>query len=586
MVLLLVWLALSLSHVCMAQVTNSWGVSFVDAGIPARRAVPAMVTSTNHSLYMTFGLLPGLAPAGDVWLFDTTSQRWEQEVNVPPNLNRFGHTTAAVSDSEAVVFGGLGSNDPTCTSCDSTSSCCFFLGDSWSLALGGPFNMSIIQTHHDSPEKLVRAFHTTVGINGCAVTFGGWGPSGVLNDVWVLKPGAKKWNLLTPTGGPPSPRRGHWAAKLSDGIMLMGGGCETTPVQDELGSCNDPLLEDVWMLTLASSCDSATWQSVKLTTPSKALFFGSPVHSAESRILIYSGSSRQLLSSSDIHQIDCDAKKVECSWSLSTPQALSPKPQARYGSAATWVPGVNSMLIFGGAEGFFQRVQDFPNVWGYDPEIHVWFQIKYLNAPLPRLSTSACLMHPNIYIFGGTRFSLEPLADTWSYNIGSGLWDPFQKQKGQPSPRRGASLTPLRDTCVLFGGLTGTTAIADSFFNDVYVMYPDQRTWTKVNFAVSAFDLPPPRNDHVAEPAGNQSIVIFGGVGSGSSQQGFDVLSDTYLLTCTKLHPQESVSCAWKFITPPTKPPPRGGAASSVLGSRLVVYGGFDSSFDPLGDLW
>jgi hypothetical protein len=52
--------------------------------------------------------------------------------------------------------------------------------------------------------------------------FGGFGPEGALNDLWVYQ--EEKWRRLDPSGDAPSPRSGHSMVACDEGKFLLCGG--------------------------------------------------------------------------------------------------------------------------------------------------------------------------------------------------------------------------------------------------------------------------------------------------------------------------------------------------------------------------
>jgi len=121
--------------------------------------------------------------------------------------------------------------------------------------------------------------------------------------------------------------------------------------------------------------------------------------------------------------------------------------------------------------------------------------------PEPRFSATMAPLGDKVVLFGGMSANSTYLGDTWTFD--GSTWT--QLDVTGPSARASSVMAPLGDTLVLFGGSDGSTDGAD----DTWTF--DGTSWTKL--AVSG---PPGRSSAMLTPSGGV-LVLFGGVESPSS---------------------------------------------------------------------
>lgn len=170
------------------------------------------------------------------------------------------------------------------------------------------------------------------------VMFGGensrlpWGDH--YNDVWVLygEPGNERWQLLSPTGTPPSPRARFGAIYDSSAqrMVIFGG------IRDFTYFFND-----VSVLNLESGNES--WEEIDITgvSPSPRAGASAIYDGSLQRMLIFGGVSyEQCLN--DVWSLDL----VNFEWDSLTPSGTPPAP--RKGVVAIYDPSESRMIMFGG----------------------------------------------------------------------------------------------------------------------------------------------------------------------------------------------------------------------------------------------
>jgi hypothetical protein len=212
-----------------------------------------------------------------------------------------------------------------------------------------------------------------------------------------------------------------------------------------------------------------------------------------------------------------------------------------------------------------------------------------------------------VVLFGGESLDGLDLDDTWKWN---GLT--WTKVTGTgPPARRGAMLVhdSARDKDVLFGGFSGTTTLADTWEFD-------GTTWKKLDI----FEPPPLAHVAAAYDPVRHRIVMFGGDidDRGTTLNQTWEFAETYWRTFSPIVKPEGRHSASMAYQPATSsvlmfggitdssgasaelwswdgtdwlfvgkmgPDARAGAAFGAIGTRLVLFGGFNplTSFD---DTW
>jgi hypothetical protein len=212
------------------------------------------------------------------------------------------------------------------------------------------------------------------------------------------------------------------------------------------------------------------------------------------------------------------------------------------------------LLYSGDGEGFYD------DTWEFDGTS--WTQLTVPDpasvidgGSLGRSLHAMAQLGNKVVLYGGqANPSQADLGDTWT-------WDGIawtQLNVSGPPARYGHSMATLGDKIVMYGGCNG------SFETDTWVF--DGTAWTQV-----AMTGPNPGGRCAAAmtTVGN-SVVIFGGVGSGS-------LTDpgTWLFDGT----------SWTQSSA-TGPGPRAYFAMATLGSKAVMFGGEQDANHYLADTW
>lgn len=188
--------------------------------------------------------------------------------------------------------------------------------------------------------------------------------------------------------------------------------------------------------------------------------------------------------------------------------------------------------------------------------------------PSTRYGQAVGLLGDTFYVFGGgttgdKNNTTTYLGDMFSLNLSVVPleWKGIQQEGSLPSPREGASLNPVGDTCYLHGGVDNedTTTCAEGLF----MFTPASSTWERLNATGSL-----PSAQSSATVVYNKMLVTFGGIINGIAQN------------C--LHSLDVGSLEWTMIEASGCPPPaRCDHSLCVIGGKILLTAGSGSD-----DLW
>ncbi len=169
-------------------------------------------------------------------------------------------------------------------------------------------------------------------------------------------------------------------------------------------------------------------------------------------------------------------------------------------------------------------------------------------------------------LFGGIT-GMEAAADTWTFDLTTNTWTNVTPATG-PSPRWSSAMAydSRWDRVVLFGGFSGVLV------NDTWTYDLSTNTWVDMNPAVS----PPARGwTGMVYDALSDRIVLFGGA------TGAGVANDTWIY--------DLAANTWTRVYPAVSPTAREyfGMAYDSLADRIVLFGGWsDAPYRLFGDTW
>ena len=270
-------------------------------------------------------VISGGSSAGkDLWALPMSDgSTWSSRLSDPPDLRLWDTGAYDPVRQHMLLFGGSASDSSV-----------------WSLSLGGPAGWENFAIQGVQPRA--RWGHTAIcdPIRDRMLVFGGVDASyHVRGDVWALTLSEPhEWTELTPAGTPPAARHGHTATydAIHDRMLVFGG--QSGP------SGSDPLLNDVWALSLSGS---PAWTQL---APSGIPPAGRRLHSAiydpvNDDMVIFGGAgSTWPAERSDTWALSLSGPPV---WTKIAD--TGEQPAARYGHTAIYDPARQRMVVFGGA---------------------------------------------------------------------------------------------------------------------------------------------------------------------------------------------------------------------------------------------
>jgi hypothetical protein len=243
-----------------------------------------------------------------------------------------------------------------------------------------------------------------------------------------------------------------------------------------------------------------------------------------------------------------------------------PLGSARSAQSAIYDPARDRMVVFGGSY--------LNDVWALSlVGTPAWTQLTPSGAPPSARHSQSAIYDPardRMVMFGGSSRA-GFLNDVWALSLaGTPAWTQLTPSGTPPSARRyhRAIYDPVRDRMVMFGGSSG------SDLNDVWALsLAGTPSWTQLTPSGTP---PSARSYHSAiyDPVRDR-MVVFGGSSS-------TFFNDVWALLLAG-------TPTWTQLTPSGTPPSARGGHSAIydpIRDRMVVFGGFLSSYDYVNDGW
>ncbi|KAJ4850458.1 G protein alpha subunit [Turnera subulata] len=261
------------------------------------------------------------------------------------------------------------------------------------------------------------------------------------------------------------------------------------------------------------------------------------------------------------------------------------------------------MFIFGGRSGS-KRLGDF---WVLDTDIWQWSELtSFGDLPSPRdFAAASSIGNRKIVMYGGWD-GKKWLSDVYVMDTMSLEWVELSVTGTLPPPRCGHTATMLEKRLLVYGGrgedLAKACAILSKWLltwlcgggpimgdlwalkglieEDLWFLWnltEENETpgWTQLKLPGQA---PSPRCGHTVTSGGHY-LLLFGGHGTGGWLSRYDI----YYNDCIVL---DRVSAQWKRLpTGEDLPPARAYHSLTCIGSRYLLFGGFDGK-STFGDIW
>ncbi|XP_015901923.2 protein GLUTELIN PRECURSOR ACCUMULATION 3 [Ziziphus jujuba] len=295
------------------------------------------------------------------------------------------------------------------------------------------------------------------------------------------------------------------------------------------------------------------------------------VNIGKSKVVVFGGLlDKKFLS--DIVVYDTDNKlwfQPECSGCGSDGQ-VGPSPRAFHIAVAIDC----NMFIFGGRSGS-KRLGDF---WVLDTDIWQWSELtSFGDLPSPRdFAAASAIGNRKIVMYGGWD-GKKWLSDVYVMDTMSLEWTELSVTGSIPPPRCGHTVTMVEKRLLVYGGRGGGGPIMGDLWalKGLIEEENEMPAWTQLKLPGQA---PPPCCGHTIT-SGGLHLLLFGGHGTGGWLSRYDI----YYNDCIVL---DRVSAQWKRLPTSTElPPARAYHSLNCIGSRYLLFGGFDGK-TTFGDLW
>lgn len=276
---------------------------------------------------------------------------------------------------------------------------------------------------------------------------------------------------------------------------------------------------------------------------------------------------------SDITVYDLENKlwfKPECSGSGSDDGQVGPSARAFHVAVTIDC----NMFIFGGRFSN-KRLGDF---WVLDTEIWQWSELTGLgDLPSPRDFAAASSIGNRKIVMHGGWDGKKWLSDIYVLDTMSLEWMELAVTGTLPPPRCGHTATMVEKRLLVYGGRGGGGPIMGDLWALKGLIEEENETpgWTLLKLPGQA---PSPRCGHTVTSGGHY-LLLFGGHGTGGWLSRYDI----YYNDCIVL---DRVSAQWRRLPTSGDPPPaRAYHSMTCVGSRYLLFGGFDGK-STYGDLW
>ncbi|KDP45008.1 hypothetical protein JCGZ_01508 [Jatropha curcas] len=232
------------------------------------------------------------------------------------------------------------------------------------------------------------------------------------------------------------------------------------------------------------------------------------------------------------------------------------------------------MFIFGGRSSS-KRMGDF---WVLDTDIWQWSELtSFGDLPSPRdFAAASSIGNRKIVMYGGWD-GKKWLSDVYVLDTISLEWTELSVTGVLPPPRCGHTATMVERRLLVYGGRGGGGPIMADLWALKGLIEEENETpgWTQLKLPGQA---PSPRCGHTVTSGGHY-LLLFGGHATGGWLSRYDI----YYNDCTVL---DRVSAQWKRLPTSGDPPPaRAYHTMTCIGSRYLLFGGFDGKLT-FGDLW
>ncbi|MCX5976255.1 MAG: hypothetical protein NTV33_05375 [Coprothermobacterota bacterium] len=517
---------------------------------PPARTYAALSYDAQSDKVLLFGGYTGQISLDDTWLYDVSTNVWEQITPLQGPAPRAGHVmTCAPAVGGALLYGGrdlasavayhetylfdFTARQWTLLPIEGSPSACYFAGLAWDWQGG-----------------------RLVFFGGVFGEAKGWGSS---NETWVSDQSLHAWRRLD-KGNPPSAR--SWIDGAYDpqrGLFLTFGGAFLS---------YDGLLQTNSGETCIYDAGANAWEILPPTdtAPSPrqgACFLYSPFWDAS---VLFGGAM----------PYRNDLWTLSPSYVWTQIPAANPPPK-RTAAAMAADSETGELLLFGGHD----KNNIFGDTWLFDPSNQAWTELDLPDGPTPRAFAKMAWNDraKRVLLFGGTdpRISWSSMNDLWSFDFTSKQWTAVQPSGELPGTRYGFALAwdSARGKLALFGGQHPEEEEEKwTILNDSWSFDPAANRWEQLATVAA-----PPTQMGMAMvyDSAQDQCLIFGGNNPSHEESGAlqthasnDCWGLTYQIALGYL-----LTPGWNLLTMPVRLFP--AQADQALPSGCLIFG-----WDPL----
>ncbi|CAH2069062.1 unnamed protein product, partial [Iphiclides podalirius] len=280
------------------------------------------------------------------------------------------------------------------------------------------------------------------------------------------------------------------------------------------------------------------------------------------------------LGEEDIAKVVAQIEREEAKRAAAVEKALPGPPSARAYATLTPHPINNELILFGGEYHNGQKTEVYNELLFYNPVNNTWKLVKAPGAPPPRSGHQTVATPANkgeLWVFGGEFTSRSETQfyhykDLWCFSLAEKKWEKVVAPNG-PSPRSGHRMALLGRRLVVFGGYADDGREC-RYFDDLHAFCLDSRSWQRVSAGGRG---PSARSACVMLPAGNDSLIVYGGFSR--VREGRTERTHTHTDMFRLAH--KGGAWTWRPLAGGGRPARAGlAAAANTQANRAYVFGG------------
>jgi len=243
-----------------AEIQEASWTQILQSPFPGAKRSAAWAYDNIHNVIVLFGGVPGTS---ETWVYDLTTETWEQKFPSVSPPGRSVHTMTFDSKAGVVVlFGGYRLSHTT------------HLSDTWIYDVGtntwDELNTTVSPPARHWPGLVYDKDDEVV------VLFGGHDPSSstdeIKNDTWILDVGAQTWTEVFP-GESPSPRQTSLIYNEGDGLVYLFGGTFHVTTNN-----TNKRFNDIWSYDVSTNSWTKLPEPPILPTPRRSKWVYDPIN--------------------------------------------------------------------------------------------------------------------------------------------------------------------------------------------------------------------------------------------------------------------------------------------------------------------